>query len=1225
MYLQTQRDHIVRLAFVLGFACVFQFANAQTTTRVSVSSAAIESNDISSRPAISADGRYIVFYSDADNLVLGDSPPFDPDTCPACNGVRDIFVHNNRTGKTVRVSVSSAGVAGNDKSDRPSISEDGRFVAFTSDATNLVSGDFNGERDIFVHDRDTDMDGIFDEPGAISIVRASLAFDQTEANGRCNMPFISGDGRFVAFRSRATNLVSGGTSGVDHVFVRDLQTNSTVLVSLSSAGVAGNGTSDRPYMTSDGRFVSYFSDADNLVVGDLPTHDPNLCPDCPGFRDAFVHDRDPDQNGIYDEGNGATERVSISSGGVAGNGQSTRPTLSSDGRYVQFKSGANNLVTGDTNNADDVFVHDRLTGTTIRVSVNTAGDQTVGPGPNSLRASVSHDGRYVAFVSRADDLVANDTNLSKDIFVRDRQNGTTIRVSVDVNGVEGNGRSDRPSISGDGRFISFYSDADNLIPDDEPGFDANLCPDCPGVRDIFVYDRDPDENGVLDEGNHTVERVSISTTGDPANGLSSEPWISSDGRFVTFRSNADNLVANDTNLVVDIFVRDRLLGTTTRVNVHSSGAQAMNRDSETPSISDDGRYVAFRSKADNLVDGDLPTAHSTSCPECPGFADIFVHDRDPDINGIFDEGNGTTQRVSVSSAGAVADATSDRPWISGNGRYVGYISEATNLVSGDTNAHTDVFVRDLQINTTVRVSIDSLGNQGNAGTDRVTLSDDGRFVAMRSKADNLIVGDDPSFDANKCPTCVGERDVFVHDRDPDQNGVYDEGNGVTTRVSVSTGGVAGNRETGGPKFSGDGLVVAMVGPASNLVAGDTNFSEDVFSHVRSTGVTERVSVSSSETQASTPISFAPDNDDAAMSADGRFIAYRSFGVNFAQRDSNKDADIYLHDRDPDEDGIFDESEAIETRRVNISTFGVEANFPSGGTEISADGTYITFYSDATNLVASDNNTNRDVFLYTQPNCSNHAECDDGLFCNGIEICGVNQTCEQGSNPCPGQGCDESIDLCTAILCEPPIVWASGCRYIDITPAPGNGPVALLVKGNAGDPNVSCISLYVQADGVLGVTPLYQTPEAWGVIHAYGSQVHPSSTYDIQADCGKTSGDVVSSVVSATTWKWGDANNSLSSDISDILRVVDGFLGLFVRHAFPCTSDADCQDPINSPFFECDVVEGFCVSGTTQSLDFIDFPAIETNCLPNRIVNIVDVLASVDAWLGDAFPCSSVCP
>jgi Tol biopolymer transport system component len=367
-----------------------------TTARVSVSSGGNQASGFSFQPTISSDGRYVAFESDAPDLVS-----------PDANNANDIFVRDRQTGTTTRVSVRSDGTEANGPSYQPAISANGRYVAFYSEATNLVSGDGNGFRDIFVRDRDTDADGIFDETGAVSTTRVSVSSGGVEGNGDSADAAISSDGRYVAFYSDATNLVLGDTNGYGDVFVRDRQTSTTTRVSVDSGGNEANGSSFQPAISSDGRYVAFYSAATNLVLGDGN-----------GSWDVFVRDRDTDADGIFDEtGAVSTTRVSVDSGGNQGNANSSEPAISSDGRFVAFRSAATNLVPGDTNGADDIFVHDRQTGATGAVSVDSAGNQGNG---RSSAPSISSDGRFVAFYSVASNLVPGDTNGRQDVFVHDR-------------------------------------------------------------------------------------------------------------------------------------------------------------------------------------------------------------------------------------------------------------------------------------------------------------------------------------------------------------------------------------------------------------------------------------------------------------------------------------------------------------------------------------------------------------------------------------------------------------------------------------------------------------------------------------------------------------------------------------------------------------------------------------------------------------------------------------
>lgn len=418
------------LALALCFALV-NSTPAQTTNRVSVDSQGNQGQLWSESAAISEDGRYVAFSSYSANLVVGDT-----------NNLSDIFVHDRQTGTTERVSVSSQGAEANHHCVSPAISADGRIIAFDSSATNLVTGDTNGENDVFVHDR---LTGITE--------RVNLSSQGVEANYISGGPSISGDGNLVAFESVANNLVPGDTNSYD-IFVRDRQAGTTTRVSVDSQGLEGNGYSQKAAISSDGRFVAFHSTARNLVPNDTNA-----------IWDVFVHDR---QTGV-------TERVSVDSQGVEGNYISTYPSISGDGRFVAYYSASTNLIPNDLNNTGDIFVHDRQSHETERVSVGQFGIEA---DSGSQYASISADGQHVAFHSYATNLVPGDTNFVEDIFVHHRASGLTERVSVSSTGQQGDYLSTYASISSDGRHVAFYSEASVLIPSDTNWY-----------GDIFVHDR----------------------------------------------------------------------------------------------------------------------------------------------------------------------------------------------------------------------------------------------------------------------------------------------------------------------------------------------------------------------------------------------------------------------------------------------------------------------------------------------------------------------------------------------------------------------------------------------------------------------------------------------------------------------------------------------------------------------------------------------------------------
>jgi len=398
-------------------------------------------------------------------------------------------------------------------------------------------------------------------------------------------------------------------------------------ISVDSSGGEANGASAFAKLSETGRYVVYQSVADNLVADDT-----NL------VRDAFLHD-------VL---TGKTSRVSVDSDGVQGDDESSLATLSADGRYVVFRSIATNLVDNDTNNKEEIFLHDTLTGKTQRVSVDSAGAEADG---DSSSPAINATGQFVVFESQATNLVPDDTNAAADIFLRDLQNGTTSRISLDSQGAEADAQSlaAHSTISADGRYIVFRSDASNLIFDDNNN-----------ARDIFVRDT----------VNNTTEIVSVHTDGTQATRGSGNQSISNNGRYVVFITFDAALVADDTNGIGDIFVRDIVDGITTRVSLSSAGEEG-NNVSGSASISGDGRYVAFASLASNLVTND------TNAME-----DIFVKDRQ--TNDVV--------RVSVSATGVEGDNNSDRPVISTDGRYIVFHSDATNLVDNDTNGVSDTFI-----------------------------------------------------------------------------------------------------------------------------------------------------------------------------------------------------------------------------------------------------------------------------------------------------------------------------------------------------------------------------------------------------------------------------------------------------------------------------------------------------------------------------------------------------
>ena len=405
------------------------------------------------------------------------------------------------------------------------------------------------------------------------------------------------------------------------------------LLSRSMGGEQGNASSFYTDMTPDGRFVVFASNADNLVSNDT-NH----------TRDIFVVEVDTAE----------IERVSVSGTGGQANGRSSWPAISDDGRFVVFESQASNLTDNDSDDITDVFLRDREAGTTRLVSYSTH----AGKGNDrSQWPDISADGRFVVFESKASNLVRNDELGKTDIFVLDTQSNPQVleRVSVSSSGVEGTYGSQFGSISADGRHVAFWSGADNLVNDDSNDED-----------DIFLRDR---ERG-------TTELVSLTNSGDQIDqGVGPRVLMSADGNLVAFTSEATDVVHGDANGVRDIFVRDRSLGTTFRVTLNQQGEEANGASDLTCSIfSPTGRFLTFRSNATNLVEN--------------GTSELGIY-----VNALE---AGEVAEVHVTDTGGSANGGACDTSVSGDGRYVAFSSNASNLVPGDTNGSADIFLWDRQ-------------------------------------------------------------------------------------------------------------------------------------------------------------------------------------------------------------------------------------------------------------------------------------------------------------------------------------------------------------------------------------------------------------------------------------------------------------------------------------------------------------------------------------------------
>jgi Tol biopolymer transport system component len=404
---------------------------------------------------------------------------------------------------------ASASYQANDHSGSPAISADGRYVAFSSGADNLVPGDTNEVSDIFVRDRQT---------GATELV--SLAEDGSPANGSSDPPGISADGRWIVFASVASNLVAGDENDVSDVFVHDHQTGRTIMVSAAEGGASGNGMSMEPSISADGRWIAFTSYADNLVP-EIDEYSGENIADTNEMADVFVYDR---------FGGGAIRRVSLSSDGEQSNHNSGLPGISGDGRWVVFWSVADNLVPGA---GQGIYLYDRSTETIQWIA-------------DGFAPSISADGRWIGFLSSSRDLVSEDATCA---VLYDQQTSEIAVLGGYAKEIHG-WPSSAIHFSMDGEWLAFSSVFES--------------PDSPILGDskewgqqVFVFAQ---KTGVF-------TLLSATPDGLPGNSYSAWPSLSGDGRWVAFQSLADNLVAGDTNGYVDVFVHDRQAGTTELVSI----------------------------------------------------------------------------------------------------------------------------------------------------------------------------------------------------------------------------------------------------------------------------------------------------------------------------------------------------------------------------------------------------------------------------------------------------------------------------------------------------------------------------------------------------------------------------------------------------------------------------------------------------------------------------------
>ncbi len=881
---------------------------------------------------ISPDGRYVLFASLANNLTLTNNfnlvQPFH----------FNVFLRDNLNHTTALVSVNQNGTGGNGDSFPTGISTNGQFALFESSASDLVANDTNNAGDVFVRD----MIG-----GATTLV--SVSANGGNANGGSRGSVLTPDGRYVAFVCTASNLVAGDANKIPDVFVRDLQAGTTTLVSLGATAtnsVTLSSSSESPEITPDGRFVAFYSTATNLVSKVTTA------------GEVYVRDLTAGQT-IWASTNA---RAFFKSVNKSTNIVSCNYSISDDGQFVAYEACSNSPFSAFASGI--ILRYSLQTGLTD--IINTNAYLPVQPFELIHDLSMSPDGRYVAYVAR----IAN-TNA---IYLWDAQTGSNTLVSISLdNSTPAIGYCDSPVISANGQFVAFISSATNLVTNtlagdchvyvrdlqagvtqlldaDTNGVGAGMDPttvpaisadgsvvvfDCAKllpdnrhlIRDVFRQTVATGANDLVSAGNPAL----LSQTANGSSGLTTFS-TSSNGLFVAFYSDADNLVPNDTNGLSDVFVRDLAGGTNILVSVNTNGDTSGDNISYEPAISGDGRYVAFTSRADNLVNNVNVTNRTSN---------VYVRDLQAS----------TTMLVSISTDGVhPGNSDSFSPIISADGRYVLFHSRANNLVTGSSSplGTENLFFRDLQTQTNNRLTV--------SGVTSATMTPDGQFVAFtgtpsgtvgtklyvwntqlsaQTYTNSATFSSSSSFFPTVAISPDGQKLAYLANS-PLNLFVVDLV--AQTVVTLNPSGTCLSHA--GLRFSNDGRFLTYA------VATNGAASQNIYLYDFQLGTNLLISQNFNSTGAANT-----NSDSPAISPNGRFIAYRSFATNLVPFDVNGTAELFVYDTSNN-----------ATILVSVNTAGNSAAADrSLKPMFSGDSQSLFFQSWAPDINGNDFNNSSDIF------------------------------------------------------------------------------------------------------------------------------------------------------------------------------------------------------------------------------------------------------------------------
>jgi hypothetical protein len=854
-------------------------------------------------------------------------------------------------------------------SNAPSVSADGRFVAFTSTAGDVVPGQVNaqsGVSNVFLLDRMTGTTTL------ISRSFRSTASNPTSGDADSFNPILSSDGNFIAFTSAAADFLQGMTQTTQNVFLYNRTLNTITLVSHRAGNLLedGHGDSVDQGFSGDGRYLVFGSRSGILVTGQVNS---------PGTGENEF---------LYDRGTGITSLVSHSRVGAANTPANTAldstAVISADGNFVAFTSDGTDLVANQTGSvpnspSPNVFLYNRVAGTNTLLS-GVRGSPSMTANQSGLPA-INNDGSVVAFASYATNLipgqVAGASSPVANVFLFRRTGGTLTLVSH-ANGLPSttaHGTSSSPTLSGDGNLLAFKSTADNLIPGQTGGNGSVTFPPSQfdtTASNVFLFNASSNQLILVSHvsGQPTTAAGSVPLRADvtdvsDVNQLPHVPTfpdilklsLSTDGHFLAYHAQATNLVPGQTGRagIDNVFLYDTQAGSTVLVSgSHGSGSAGGNGRSVNPVLNRDGTFLAFTSLATDLTDP------SAGVSVTNGQTNVWLYTRTtPAVQLV------SHSAMVVVGAGAESHVTS----VSADGRYAVFTSTATNLVPGqvDANFSSNVFLFDRETNTTTLVShvTGAPVSAGDQDSGAAAISADGSIVTFVSYATNLVPGQTPN------PTAGFTHDVYRYNRKTD----------TTTLVSGSGGSaVTGGNDISGPEIvsggqvlldtaipaiSADGRYIAFSSFATDLLPGSSQVrGTNVFLHDAVANTLTLVShVSGDPTRAQ---GFAGDIHGAPaqpiLSDDGRFVVFE-YGPDFSGtpvqlvpgQATSAPVDVYRYDR------------TTGTNRLVSHTSSSTTTGGDNGSHdavISADGSTVAFASQASNLVAGQSGqTDSNVFLY----------------------------------------------------------------------------------------------------------------------------------------------------------------------------------------------------------------------------------------------------------------------